>query len=489
MEKNNNYDENIELSDSEDVFDFPVLEDIVEDYNSDTSSSSSEIIRPKRRRMIVIESESEESLEDLDEWRDVMEELDIPDTLNFSVSPKVTGPQIPTNIVQLIQYFKLFFTNELEYWSVMENSRIPFFSKIFTRKRFMQIFWMLHLKSPDPAKNDIRTRIQRASNFLEYINSRFSDYFIPEENICVDESAVKFKGKISFITYSPNKPTKRDLLVSTRIALHLYQQLLDRVPTAEGYHMHTDRYYTSILLAEELRKMKCHLTGTIQTNRKGIPTSLKKPKLRENKTVAYKRGNTMLLAWRDKRIVTLLSNWHNAGMITTNRFIRGGTNEVIEKPKVPVGYTKSIGGVDRADQYASSYCFMRMLLKWWRKLFFWGMEMSIINSYILYKTVQHNKNEKALTHLKYRKILVDQLIGDFRQERTRVSRSISEIRLNGKLHIMRKGPKRDCVVCSTRKQRDGSRQTSEYCDTCPSKPRMHMGDCFQRYHTMVNYKI
>lgn len=327
MEKNNYYDENLELSDSEDVFDFQVLKDIAKDnvdYNSDTSSSGSEIILPKRRRMRIIESESEDSLEDLDEWRDVTEELDIPDRIHFSVSPKVIGPQVPTNIVQPIQYFKLFFTNELvneiiketnnyaenvlknkeissnsiwqtwrvveedefwafigvivnmgtipltnmqEYWSVKDNSRIPFFSKIFTRKRFNQIFWMLHLKTPNPAKNDIRTRIQRASNFLEYINSRFSDYFIPGENICVDESVVKFKGKISFITYNPNKPTKwgiriyvladsetgyvysilpyygsitsenlprPDLLVSTRITLHLYQQLLDRIPTAKG---------------------------------------------------------------------------------------------------------------------------------------------------------------------------------------------------------------------------------------------------------------
>ncbi|KAI4473617.1 hypothetical protein M0804_015262 [Polistes exclamans] len=52
---------------------------------------------------------------------------------------------------------------------------------------------------------------------------------------------------------------------------------------------------------------------------------------------------------------------------------------------------------------------------------------------------------------------------------------------------MRKGPKRDCVVCSTRKQRDGRRQTSEYCDICPSKLRIHMGDCFQRYHSMKLY--
>jgi hypothetical protein len=62
----------------------------------------------------------------------------------------------------------------------------------------------------------------------------------------------------------------------------------------------------------------------------------------------------------------------------------------------------------------------------------------IINSYILYKTLQHNKKKKALKHLQYRKILVDQLVGGFRHDRRRVSTSISEIRLNGKFHVMRK---------------------------------------------------
>ncbi|XP_035230326.1 uncharacterized protein LOC118202280, partial [Stegodyphus dumicola] len=88
------------------------MEDNV-NYNSDTSSSGSEFILPKRRRMVVTESESEELPEDLDEWREVTEELDIPDRIHFSVSPKVTGPQIPTNIVQPTQYLKLVFTNEL----------------------------------------------------------------------------------------------------------------------------------------------------------------------------------------------------------------------------------------------------------------------------------------------------------------------------------------------------------------------------------------
>ncbi|XP_046737562.1 piggyBac transposable element-derived protein 4-like [Diprion similis] len=401
MDNNNYCDGNVELSDSEDAFDFSLSEDIVEDYvddNSDSSSCGSEIIQPKRRRMVVIESDSEESSEDLDEWRDVTEELDIPDRIHLSVSPKnkeisshsiwktwraVEEGEFWAFIGVIINMGMIPLANMQDYWSIKENSHIPYFCKIFTRKRFMQIFWMLHLKTPDPAKNDIRTRIQQASNVLEYMNSRFSDYFIPGENICVDESVVKFKGKISFITYHPNKPIKwgiRIYVLADSETGYVYSILpyygsitsenLSRPDSLASTRITLHLYYTSIPLSQELRKMKCHLTGTIQINREGVPTSLNKPKLKEKKTVAYKQGNTMLLAWRDKRIVTLLSNWHNAGMITTNIFIRGGTNEVIEKPSVVVGYTKSMGGVDRADQYASSYCFLRISLKWWRKLFF-----------------------------------------------------------------------------------------------------------------------
>lgn len=203
---------------------------------------------------------------------------------------------------------------------------------------------MLHLTTPDSESKHLKTRIQRASIFLDYIDSKFSEHFIPGKNIFVDESIVKFKGKISFITYNPIKPTKwgiriyamadsetgyiysilpyygsitseslirSDLPVTTRIPLHLYQKLLDKIPEAQGYHMFTDRYYTSITLAEELMKLKCHLTGTFKANRKGIPTFMKKPKFTDKKTFVSKKGKIMFLAWKDKRIVSLLSTWND----------------------------------------------------------------------------------------------------------------------------------------------------------------------------------
>uniref|UniRef100_A0A1B0GEK4 PiggyBac transposable element-derived protein domain-containing protein n=1 Tax=Glossina morsitans morsitans TaxID=37546 RepID=A0A1B0GEK4_GLOMM len=137
------------------------------------------------------------------------------------------------------------------------------------------------------------------------------------------------------------------------------------VPDAQGHHTDSDRYYTTIPLAKELQKMKCILTGTVRT-------------------VAYGENNITFLAWKDKRIVTMLSNYNSTGMESTLRTLRCGDFISIDKPQIVLDYIANMGGVDLADQYAATYCFLRKYLKWWRKLFFWGLEMSAINSFILY---------------------------------------------------------------------------------------------------------
>lgn len=168
---------------------------------------------------------------------------------------------------------------------------------------------MLHLKTIPTRDTGPRIRLELISCFLEYINSKVLEYFTPEKEICVDESIIKFKGRISFITYNPKKPTKwcvrvytmtdsntgyicgifsyygsftteklikPDLPISARILLHLCTMLLKKIPGTQGHHMFTDRYYTSFILAEELFKLKCHLTRTILTNRKNLPNQIKK---------------------------------------------------------------------------------------------------------------------------------------------------------------------------------------------------------------------
>lgn len=51
----------------------------------------------------------------------------------------------------------------------------------------------------------MKTRTRKADDFLRYIDAKFASHFIPEKHVCVDESVVKFKGKIAFIAHDPKK--------------------------------------------------------------------------------------------------------------------------------------------------------------------------------------------------------------------------------------------------------------------------------------------
>lgn len=63
----------------------------------------------------------------------------------------------------------------------------------------------------------------------------------------------------------------------------------------------------------------------------------------------------------------------------------------------------------------------------------------------------------------------------------------TEDRLINKLHILRSGTK-DCAVCSYRKIQ-GEKKTRLYFKTCESKPGIHIGDCYVKYHKIKkNFK-
>jgi hypothetical protein len=62
-----------------------------------------------------------------------------------------------------------------------------------------------------------------------------------------------------------------------------------------------------------------------------------------------------------------------------------------------------MGGVDRADQYCGCYGFTRRSYRWWKKLFFWLMEVADVNSYIVYSLDKKESGETLQTHLSYEK--------------------------------------------------------------------------------------
>ncbi|KAH8023284.1 hypothetical protein HPB51_011727 [Rhipicephalus microplus] len=104
------------------------------------------------------------------------------------------------------------------------------------------------------------------------------------------------------------------------------------------------------------------------------------------------------------------------------------------------------------------------------------------------------QGEKEQRHLQYRRNLIEQLVGDARAragKRGPSARLDCEQRLDGKPHFFYKLPGRsgkDCAVCSDRKTKGGRRETVFFCKTCRNNPGLHPGECFERFHTLPQYR-
>ena len=76
----------------------------------------------------------------------------------------------------------------------------------------------------------------------------------------------------------------------------------------------------------------------------------------------------------------------------------------IMKPLVVDQYNHYMLGVDRLDQRMSYYKFVRKSFRWWQKVFFWMVEVVVVNSYIVYNA--HTDSRRKLTHKEFRRELV-----------------------------------------------------------------------------------
>ena len=108
---------------------------------------------------------------------------------------------------------------------------------------------------------------------------------------------------------------REDLGQTPRVVLTLVEQLHHK-----GYDLYVDCYYTSPTLAAELAKVGITVTGTLQTNRKGVPTAVKQGRKQPVGTVCAFRsqdgsGDILVLTWMDKRKIVMLSTKHKVGMV------------------------------------------------------------------------------------------------------------------------------------------------------------------------------
>ncbi|KAG8239118.1 hypothetical protein J437_LFUL016768 [Ladona fulva] len=136
--------------------------------------------------------------------------------------------------------------------------------------------------------------------------------------------------------------SKPDKPMSSQIVMILMKPLLDK-----GYCLITDNFHTSLELAEWLISHSSDTYGTLRRTRRGIPKELETKKLKRGEVAAFGKGKVMVLRWKDKKEVTLLSNVHTNEMRTVEK-----RSKCLVKPALVIDYNHTMGGV---DQHLSDY--------------------------------------------------------------------------------------------------------------------------------------
>ena len=144
----------------------------------------------------------------------------------------------------------------------------------------------------------------------------------------------------------------------------------------------------------------------------------------------------------------------NVSPLADDLELNRGDREV-QKPVVIDLYNSSMGGVDRADQLHEYYSVSRSSYKWYRYIFWFLIDVSICNAFVLCNYHRLSQGMGKLKQLKFRTGLAKQLIGGYSScvpaaqssKRHKIEAHLLQEENAGKHFIDKKGRKRQCVQC------------------------------------------
>jgi hypothetical protein len=185
--------------------------------------------------------------------------------------------------------------------------------------------------------------------------------------------------------------------------------------------VYMDNFYTGVDVLEKiLNDFKIYGCGTVRANRRGLPADLKPGTLNLNKhqfRVAQKNELSFAI-WKDTKPVMVLSTVHAPEETGTVRRRVDGARADVRVPKCIADYQKYMKGVDLCDQMVGYYMPNHRSKKWWRRIFFYFLCVSVHNSYLLAKRyLPAAAMAKWPNYLEFFKAVSDGLIGQGRAGR------------------------------------------------------------------------
>ncbi|XP_069486068.1 piggyBac transposable element-derived protein 4-like [Ambystoma mexicanum] len=403
------------------------------------------------------------------------------------------------------------------YWSTEPAFASPFFPATMSKDRFLALERMLHFNDNSaalPRTDPYCDRLFKFQPLLKHFAQRFSEVYVPSQNMFIDKPLVLFKNQLLLKQYISSKRaqygikvymlcesttgyaynmkvyTGKDLSInppgcpahlgtSERIVWDLATSLFHK-----GHQFYVDNFYTGIPLFKELYNVGTLACSRIRSNRKGFPRQLVCKKLDKGACMALWHDELLALKFCHRRDVHILRTIHDES--TSLVTVRGQALQVL-KPKCILDYNRYMGEVDKIDQLLELYHVERTTCTWYKKLAVYLMHLATYNAYV----VDHAAAlENKLTFLKFELAVLTSLT--VVHVSTPNFAEVEDVARLQERHFAdyvpttprKTQPYRRCKVCTKQGRR---RDTRVYCPQCPSKPALCLQPCFALYHTKRKY--
>jgi hypothetical protein len=403
-----------------------------------------------------------------------------------------------------------------DFWSTDDLIDTPFFRKVMSRDRFFAILKMLHFSNAEQSGDELN----KIRFVVDFLRRKFKNVFQPFKDLCIDESLMLWKGRLSFKQYIPSKRHRFGIKlfilcdVETKFIVDFIvytgsETEINHIPNLgisgsvvstllsdflnKGHTLFCDNWYTSPELFAFLHENKTGACGTVRPNRKGMPADFP-TKMKTGDSFSRHTDEMLAVKFFDKRDVHMLSTVHLDEIVSSDK-INYKTGELKLKHISVMEYKDKMGAIDTTDMQISSVECARKSIKWYKKFFMHLLDVTMLNAMYLYQ-VQSGKKPQMLD---FRLQVIRQLIEKYSLPRLnprggRPSIHESPLRLTER-HFPAPVPQtasqgsrtqRRCHVCQHTKKRESKRKDTRFmCVQCDVA--LCVDPCFREYHTLLHF--
>lgn len=318
------------------------------------------------------------------------------------------------------------------YWAY--STRFAPIADAMPRNTFERIKSNLHLNDnanmkerSDPAYD----KLFKVRPFLDKIRKNFQKISSEEHN-SVDEVLIPCKSRKSIVQYIKSKPHKWGIKMFARcssagfmnnfevymgktssgstsnlgISGDVVLRLCEDLPYNKNFKLYTDNWFSSYKLTCALKEKGILTVGAVRPNR--LPGC----KFEDDKHLKKKgrgafdfrtetQNNILAVKWFDNKSVHLVSSF--VGLDPVNNVQRWSAQEgkyiEVPRPHIVADYNQHMGGVDLNDMLVSLYRMDIGTKKYYFRIFFYLIDVCIVNAWLLYRKILKNANVKKVKPL------------------------------------------------------------------------------------------